>query len=906
LPQRRGYDDDDEGQSLLPAADDPVRMTTDATDPSLPDSRTSSTRMRAVACLDLANSTALIEMLGDARAAELFRKHDRLARDLLREHGGREVDKTDGFLLLFDRAIDAVGFALDYQRALTDMGREGEQLLHARIGIHVGEVVLWQNADDDIARGAKPLEVEGLAKPIAARLSALAQPGQTLLSEHTYQLSRRTADELPDSARLHWLAHGRYRFKGVVEPMPVFEVGEAGVAPLCAPTSSAKAERELPLWRKKRSVFIESTLLLLAAIGVGYALLRESPAIAFAERDWVVVGNLANQTSETLFDNALDTALRIGLEQSRYVNVVPELQVEAALARMNLKGAGIDRRVGIELAVREGARAFLLPSIAEVGGRVRFSVEVIDPKSGATVYSESADGNGRDEVLPSMDRVVSRLRERLGESLDAVQENSAPLEQVTTGNLEALKAYSLAIKAFSTGDPRGAVMLFNRAVELDPDFSAAHAKLGGFYLYADEREKMRESFDRAYANRDRLSERERLYLEGLMASDRDPESVRDRWSQLAKIYPDFLVGQQNLATSYYWVLEYRYARALEHYQPLLESQHPLRGISMQNAAMAATGLGQFELAASLYDRAFAIGATNLADGRAGLYLAQRETDKAFEALSPDLSRDVSQTLLWKGLRRVAVLADQGRVDAALAALTDLRNNPTVGLRPNHAARLDLAQLAFDAEWRPDQLDAALIAFIEPRLTTLGENEIAFADTTPALTLVAAIIAARAERTAIAQRVRDSLAPRLRTPVVYERLALLDTLNRELARATDKDASASGDGVAQSLFDGRSLYLRDVAIARQALADRQPGARALLATQCEDRKLALAEWGNGFALLVPSIIASNRACLDAMRAAEAAGDEALAARMRGMLEKAWANADSDVRALIATAPVSPTE
>src|SRR3546814_9816320 len=124
------------------------------------------------------------------------------------------------------------------------MGREEEQLLHARGGIHIGELVVWENSADDVARGAKPLEVEGLAKPIAARLSNLALPGQTLLSEHTYQLSRRAADELPHSARPSWVAHGSYRFKGVADPMPVFEVGEVGVAPLHAPRSSDKAERE--------------------------------------------------------------------------------------------------------------------------------------------------------------------------------------------------------------------------------------------------------------------------------------------------------------------------------------------------------------------------------------------------------------------------------------------------------------------------------------------------------------------------------------------------------------------------------------------------------------------------------------------------------------------------------------
>src|SRR3546814_9253949 len=88
--------------------------------------------------------------------------------------------------------------------------------------------------------------------------------------------------------------------------------------------------------------------------------------------------------------------------------------------------------------------------------------------------------------------------------------------------------------------------------------------------------------------------------------------------------------------------EYRFSDALKQFQVVIDSQRPLRGLSMQNAAMVATGLGQFELAATLYDRATALGATNLFDGRAGLYLAERESGKAFDALSPDLSHDVSQ------------------------------------------------------------------------------------------------------------------------------------------------------------------------------------------------------------------------------------------------------------------------
>ncbi len=100
-----------------------------------------------------------------------------MTREILQRHGGREIDKTDGFLVFFERPIQAVLFALDYQRKLQTFAKEVGQPLNARVGIHFGEVIVWENAPADVAKGAKPVEVEGLAKPVVARLMALALPG---------------------------------------------------------------------------------------------------------------------------------------------------------------------------------------------------------------------------------------------------------------------------------------------------------------------------------------------------------------------------------------------------------------------------------------------------------------------------------------------------------------------------------------------------------------------------------------------------------------------------------------------------------------------------------------------------------------------------------------------------------
>jgi predicted ATPase/class 3 adenylate cyclase len=169
--------------------------------------------IRALLLTDVVDSTKLSEALGDRAMAEVWTAHDRVARDLLPVWRGREIDKTDGMLLLFEAAADAVHYALAYHQALTALPVP----LKARAGLHVGPVVLRENSADDVARGAKPLEVDGLAKPTAARVMSLALGGQTLLSEEA-------RGAVGDGA---WplQSHGHWMLKGLSEPVELFEVG---------------------------------------------------------------------------------------------------------------------------------------------------------------------------------------------------------------------------------------------------------------------------------------------------------------------------------------------------------------------------------------------------------------------------------------------------------------------------------------------------------------------------------------------------------------------------------------------------------------------------------------------------------------------------------------------------------
>jgi predicted ATPase/class 3 adenylate cyclase len=197
---------------------------------------------RALLVTDVVGSTELAARLGDKAMAALWREHDRRARDLMRQWSGREIDKSDGFLLLFERADDAAAYATAYHKALAALPSP----LQARAGLHVGEVELRANAADDVAHGAKAVEVEGIAKILAARVMSVANGGQTLATAAACQsLEGRVAR-----------SHGHWRMKGLDAPLELFEVGDADMrrAPPAETNKAYRVFRSGDEWLAARDV----------------------------------------------------------------------------------------------------------------------------------------------------------------------------------------------------------------------------------------------------------------------------------------------------------------------------------------------------------------------------------------------------------------------------------------------------------------------------------------------------------------------------------------------------------------------------------------------------------------------------------------------------------------------------
>ena len=190
----------------------------------------------AIVLLDLIGSTKFVQRAGAMKSAMWLQYHDRLARSLIYKFNGREIDRSDGFLLSFERPIDAVNFALTYQETIPPKTKLG-----CRIGIHWGTIVEVKQSEIYTLTGAKSVELEGVAKNISARTMSLCQAGQVLLTFDAMKaIKGRTNQFTPKNTR--YACVGEYKFKGVKETQIIYAVGST-IESLQPPPGSDKVKR---------------------------------------------------------------------------------------------------------------------------------------------------------------------------------------------------------------------------------------------------------------------------------------------------------------------------------------------------------------------------------------------------------------------------------------------------------------------------------------------------------------------------------------------------------------------------------------------------------------------------------------------------------------------------------------
>src|SRR5258708_33669664 len=232
-----------------------------------------------------------------------------------------------------------------------------------------------------------------------------------------------------------------------------------------------------------------------------------------SDKDTIVLADFINTTGDAVFDGTLKQALAFQLGQSPFLNIFSEDRVREALKFM---GRSPDERVtrdaGREICQRQGLKAMLVGSIASMGNHYVITLEAINAQTGDAIASEQAEAENKEQGLHALGEAAMKLREKLGESLQSIQKFDAQIEQATTSSLEAFKAFSLGVEQQLKGKYLGAIPSLNIATEIDPNFALAYARMASMYYNSRQYDLAAEASQKAFELRDRVSERERIYI----------------------------------------------------------------------------------------------------------------------------------------------------------------------------------------------------------------------------------------------------------------------------------------------------------------------------------------------------------------------------------------------------------
>jgi eukaryotic-like serine/threonine-protein kinase len=360
----------------------------------------------------------------------------------------------------------------------------------------------------------------------------------------------------------------------------------------------------------------------LIALAIGsYFYFHRTPTLT--EKDTIVLADFANTTGDNVFDDSLRQALAAQLNQSPFLNILSDGKVRGTLQLMGKPpDEHLTQAISQEICQRAGGKAVLAGSISQVGGRYNLILNAINCLTGDTFATTQSGAGSKDAVLDTLGKVGSEMRGKLGESLGSIQKFNVPVEAATTSSLEALHAYSMGVQ---TGNVRGdaeSISFFKQAIALDPNFAVAYAKLGVVYFNMGQPKLGMENTEKAYAFRDRISEREKLYVTGH--------------------YFDLVTGEQD--------------KALANYQ-LWEREFPNDYTPYINSAVIYLNVGQYDKAAEQARKAVEVGPDGVLgySALASAYISQNRLDEAKNVANQAFANKLDEVGLRNGIYGIAFL-----------------------------------------------------------------------------------------------------------------------------------------------------------------------------------------------------------------------------------------------------------
>ncbi len=278
--------------------------------------------------------------------------------------------------------------------------------------------------------------------------------------------------------------------------------------------SAAELERELGKVSTSKTgrYAISAAAAILAVLAVAYSYLHHAPRLG--DKDTIILADFDNKTGDPVFDDTLRQGLFVELQQSPFLGLISDRQVQQTLALMGQpKEARLTPEIAEQVCERRDSTAVLEGSIASVGSQYVLGLRAKNCNTGNVLDQEQIVAARREDVLNSLSQIARKLRTRLGESQATVEKHSTPLEEATTPSLEALKAYSTGFKLALSSGYASAIPLYQRAVQIDKQFAMAYANMGLAYSGVGESVLSSESTTRAWKLRDRVSDREKFFID---------------------------------------------------------------------------------------------------------------------------------------------------------------------------------------------------------------------------------------------------------------------------------------------------------------------------------------------------------------------------------------------------------
>jgi len=339
----------------------------------------------------------------------------------------------------------------------------------------------------------------------------------------------------------------------------------SGSSPALAQSAPLSAEKiaEVSVASRKLWKVVVSAALIIVATAIPFAFyFRSRQAHRLTEKDSIVVADFSNSTGDAIFDDTLKTALNVSLHQSPFLNVLSDGEVTKTLQQMTRPAdTKLTPEVARELCQRVSSKAYIAGAINSLGSSYVLELKAVNCRNGDTLAEEQAAAASKEKVLDTLGEAASKLRGELGESLATVQKFDVPLEQASTSSLEALKAYSLGMKASRENSETAALAYQQRAIQLDPNFAMAYRAAGADYFDLQEVGRASEYITKAFELREHASELERLDIAAAYYQNVTGEldKAAETFQEEIESYPRTAEAYGNLAIVY--DLQGQYERA---------------------------------------------------------------------------------------------------------------------------------------------------------------------------------------------------------------------------------------------------------------------------------------------------------------------------------------------------------